>query len=132
MMQIGYFSLKDKAFFLGGVIYMVVQTFLLVMLSMYRVGKSKQNRFEIAMLEQGLNPLGEEITQNGEGSSQPPKSIAHLKLSEEALLVGSGNERDIEMAHSPSQAKQQPVLLNETEGLIYDEERKLSSHKSIQ
>jgi Calcium-dependent channel, 7TM region, putative phosphate len=38
-MQIGYFSLKDRRFSLGGLIYILVQTILLIMLSFYRMGK---------------------------------------------------------------------------------------------
>ena len=70
------------------------------------------------MLEQGLNPLGEDIIQaekNDGGSIH--KSITHLKLSEEALLQTDGNDRDIEMATSPSQAKA-PLILNESNGHI--------------
>jgi hypothetical protein len=56
-----------------------------MMLSVYRIGKSKQDHFEIAMLEQGLNPLGDEVTQTGE-INIAPKSVSHLILNEEALL----------------------------------------------
>ena len=58
LMNIGYFStVGGKNFLIGGVIFMLVQSGLLISLSLYKMGKKKQDCFEISLLEQGINPL---------------------------------------------------------------------------
>ena len=61
LMNIGYFStVGGKPYFLSGVIIIAIQSALLISLSLYRLGKIKQDHFEISLLEQGLNPLEED------------------------------------------------------------------------
>ena len=51
-MNIGYFStVGGKNYLFAGLIFMIVQTGLLLSLSLYRLGKSNQDRFEISLLE---------------------------------------------------------------------------------
>ena len=58
LMNIGYFStVGGPKFLLAGVIFMVIQSGFLLSLSLYSFGKQTQDRFEISLLEQGLNPL---------------------------------------------------------------------------
>jgi hypothetical protein len=70
IMNIGYFStVGGPKYLLGGVIFMLVQSALLISLSLYKVGKKEQDNFEISLLEQGINPLQDvqAINQNGKG-----------------------------------------------------------------
>jgi len=58
LMNIGYFStVGGPTFLLGGAIFMIIQSGFLFSLWLYRQGKQNQDRFEISLLEQGLNPL---------------------------------------------------------------------------
>jgi len=76
LMNIGYFStVGGKNFLIGGVIFMLVQSGLLISLSLYKMGKKKQDCFEISLLEQGINPL-EDVASAGLRVLLTPDAIA--------------------------------------------------------
>lgn len=50
-LQIGFFSLSHKEFSLGGLIFVGVQTFVILQLNKFEERKKQQDVFEIAMLE---------------------------------------------------------------------------------
>jgi hypothetical protein len=57
-MNIGYFStVGGSKYLLGGLIFVLIQSVMLISLSLYKVGKKRQDNFEIHLLEQGINPL---------------------------------------------------------------------------
>lgn len=56
-MLIGYFSLRNKEYFLGGLIFIIVQTVIFFLLNTYAKKKRRQDKLEIALLEQGVDPL---------------------------------------------------------------------------
>lgn len=68
-MNVGYFSLRSRKYFIAGISFIAIQTGLLIALGMYRIGKSRQDKFEISLLEQGLNPLGGDDAANISKSS---------------------------------------------------------------
>ncbi len=81
IMNIGYFStVGGSTYLLGGVIFMLVQTALLVSLSLYKVGKKQQDNFEISLLEQGINPLQDvqNISLNGKSLETPSSQVLAL------------------------------------------------------
>lgn len=54
---IGYFTLRQKEFFFGGFVFVSAQTVILLLLRRFERKKKRLDIYEIAMLEQGVNPL---------------------------------------------------------------------------
>ncbi len=76
LMNIGYFStVGGKNFLIAGVIFMLVQSGLLISLSLYKMGKKNQDCFEISLLEQGLNPL-EDAASSGHKHLPTPDTMS--------------------------------------------------------
>jgi hypothetical protein len=76
LMNIGYFStVGGKNFLIAGVIFMLVQSGLLISLSLYKMGKKNQDCFEISLLEQGINPL-DDVASTGLRVLPTPEAIA--------------------------------------------------------
>ena len=57
LLTIGYFTIISKSFFNAGGVFLLIETTGFLLLAWYKQGKKKQDKFEISLLEQGLNPL---------------------------------------------------------------------------
>ena len=90
LMNIGYFStVGGKNFLIAGLIFMLVQSGLLISLSLYKLGKKKQDSFEISLLERGINPL--EDAASGGGLRVLPSPEAVVVVGQPQLVLEPNN-----------------------------------------
>jgi hypothetical protein len=116
LMNIGYFStVGGKNFLIAGVIFMLVQSGLLISLSLYKMGKKNQDCFEISLLEQGINPL-DDVASAGLRVLPTPEAIAAgqpLALESNHVLnqtkdVGASHHDNIELSKVALDDKRTP------------------------
>ncbi len=125
VMQIGYFSLQSRDYFIAGLVIIGLEALVLAWLGRYREVKRQQDVIEIAMLEQGLDPMATIGGGESAGARQESEAIAEgglLNFSREGE-AREGKDKGEEKG-SDQQSIQLITERNEEEEEAPDEEKK--------